>query len=292
MSVGGSAGKSETATPPEKGVPERCANCGAAVPERFCGACGQERARDLHVPFHRLAGEAVAEAFTLDSRLARTLGPLLVRPGDVTRAYLEGKRARYTSPVKLYLLASFVFFAVSALRPGEALEIRVSAEDAEELATARDDLGSLRELGPAGARVADRLEALEREPPEEVRRRLAAGFADNVPVAMFFLVPAMALLLRLLFRSAGLFFAEHAVFALHAHAVAFALLLPGAALGHGGLRAAGLAADAVHLVVAARRLYRRGWAATVARAAAVIALYGVALGVALAAVLALALARA
>jgi hypothetical protein len=98
---------------------------------------------------------------------------------------------------------------------------------------------------------------------------------------MFVLVPVAALLLRLLYLRAGFFLSEHLVFALHEHSVAFALLLPGAALGSGAARGWGLALAGAHLLLAMRRVYRRGWAGTVARAAAFTALYAVALGLAL-----------
>jgi hypothetical protein len=281
-----------TASSPAAG-PERCRNCGAEVPGRFCGTCGQERARDLHVPFRRLAGEAIAEAFTLDSRLGRTLGPLLLRPGEVTRAYLDGRRARYTSPVKLYLVLSFLFFAVSALRASETLQIRVSGVDTatSPAAQAPPQLDELRALGEVGERVAERIERLLQAPPEEARRRFSAAFVENLPTAMFILLPLVALLLRVFYRRTRLYFAEHAVFALHAHSVAYLLLLPGVALASNGLRAAGFLAACAHFTLAARHVYRRGWRSTLARSAGVLALYVVLLGHALVAVTILALLR-
>lgn len=294
--TGDGAPAGATGPRPEGGLPQRCLNCGAPVPGRFCGGCGQERARDLHVPFHRLAGEALAETFTLDSKLGRTLVPLVFRPGEVTRAYLEGRRARYTSPVKLYLVLSFLFFAVSALRPGgDAVVFRTGESEEEARAGAAEDeyaADELRELGSVGARFADRIEALSREPPEEVSRRLGSAFAEHLPTAMFFLLPLMAFFLGLAFRRSGLFFAEHAVFALHVHSVAFLFLLPGVALARDGLRGTGLLLATVHLTLGARRVYGRGWPSTLARTLAVIGLYGVALGLALAAVITLVLFRA
>lgn len=277
-------------TPAAPGPAPRCTNCGAAAPDRFCGSCGQER-RSLRVPIHRLAGEALGEALSADSRLARTLAPLLLRPGAVTRAYLDGRRARFTSPVKLYLLASFLFFLVQALAPG-APRVAVMGADAtpeRSVGVAVDGLEELRGAGPWGARVADRLEALVREPPQAVRRRVSAGLAENVPRAMFFLVPVMAVLLRLLHLRGPVYLAEHLVFAIHAHVVAFVLLVPGAALGSAGAQAAGFAAACVHVLLAMRRVYGRGWLGTAVRAGVLVLLYLVALGIALAAAAAAAL---
>jgi hypothetical protein len=263
-----------------------CANCGAPVPDRFCGACGQER-RSLHVPFHHLAGEAAGELFSLDARLPRTLAPLFLRPGAVTKAYLEGKRARFTSPVKLYLALSFLFFVVVALAPERGgLDVRAGGAGgvtgAEADGPSAEDLRGVRAL-PLGDRLSGRLEAIAREPHAEVRRRFAAAFAENAPKAMFVLVPVAALLLRLLYLRAGFYLSEHLVFALHEHAVAFALLLPGAALGSPRLEAGAVALSGVHALLAMRRVYGKRWPGTLARAAALAFLYLLALGLALAA---------
>lgn len=59
---------------------------------------------------------------------------------------------------------------------------------------------------------------------------------DNLPLAMFVLLPFYALLLKLVFFSSGRFYAEHLVFALYLHVLAFLLfsvsfLLPSAEQG-------------------------------------------------------------
>jgi hypothetical protein len=256
-----------------------CANCGAPVPERFCGRCGQER-KTLRVAFHRLVGEGIAESFSLDSKIARTLGALVLAPGEATRRYLAGKRASQTSPIKLYLLLSFLYFFASAVGPSR-VEVGTGDAQGAPMQVSGDDLGALREMGGVGGRLADRLEALERLPPEEVRRRVNAGISQNAPTAMFFLVPLLALLLRLFFLRSGLFFAEHAVFALHLHALAFLLLIPGTILGSPRATNAGWLAAGLHGVAAMRRVYGRGWAGTVARAFAIGFVYAFCLVVAL-----------
>jgi hypothetical protein len=270
------------ASPPLAPAPvEPCPNCGAPVADRFCGACGQER-KALRMPFRALVGELAGEVFSADSKIARTLGPLLVRPGAVTRAYLDGRRARYTSPVKLYLLTSFVFFLAQALGPDRG-SAHAGAEDRDPVAISSDGLRELRAMGPAAARIADRIEDLSRQRPEEVRRRVGAALSENVPKAMFFLVPVLAVLLRLVYPRSGVYLAEHAVLALHEHVVAFVFLLPAVALGSSALQTAGLAATGLHLAIAMRRVYARPWTGTVVRAAVVAVLYLVGLALALAA---------
>lgn len=91
--------------------PGPCSNCGTVGSERFCPVCGQ-LAADFHRPVWTLVGEGLADSFSLDGRIARTLPALMFRPGHVTRSYLDGKRARYVPPFRLFLLCSLLFFAV------------------------------------------------------------------------------------------------------------------------------------------------------------------------------------
>lgn len=86
-----------------------CGNCGEETPEKFCPSCGQ-LASDFHRPIWTLAGTVLADSFALDGRIARTMPALFFRPGRITRAYLDGQRARYVPPFRLFLLASVIFF--------------------------------------------------------------------------------------------------------------------------------------------------------------------------------------
>jgi hypothetical protein len=87
----------------------RCDNCGASVPGRYCGNCGQRLEPPLHSLGHFI-GVAAEDLTHADSRLWRTLLALLIRPGKLTREFLSGRRASYLPPVRLYLVVSVVFF--------------------------------------------------------------------------------------------------------------------------------------------------------------------------------------
>jgi Protein of unknown function (DUF3667) len=51
----------------------------------------------------------------LDTKLWKTLVPLVLRPGLLTEEFLAGRRTRYVRPLKLFLTVSITFFAVTAL---------------------------------------------------------------------------------------------------------------------------------------------------------------------------------
>lgn len=86
-----------------------CKNCGMRVEERFCTNCGQLGA-DFHRPIWDLATSSIGDMFSLDGRLWRTLPMLMLRPGRMTREYIDGKRARFVPPFRLFLLMSVIFF--------------------------------------------------------------------------------------------------------------------------------------------------------------------------------------
>ncbi len=104
-SVGGL--DSGTHHPVEAGAP--CRNCGTRVERRFCTNCGQLGA-DFHRPIWDLVTSSIGDMFAFDGRLWRTLPALMLRPGRVTRDYIEGRRARYVPPFRLFLLTSVIFF--------------------------------------------------------------------------------------------------------------------------------------------------------------------------------------
>jgi hypothetical protein len=95
---------SHTAPP---GTP--CANCGVVLLGPWCHACGQ-----LGEDFHRSWLHLVAESFEglvhFDGRLWRTLPDLVLRPGRLTRRYLEGHRAPQIPPLRLFLVVLLLLF--------------------------------------------------------------------------------------------------------------------------------------------------------------------------------------
>src|SRR5262245_28998138 len=93
-----------------------CANCGAAVPGKFCGRCGQRLEHEMHSVVH-FVREATEDLTHADSRLWSTLRALLFRPGFLTREFIAGRRVRYLPPLRLYLVLSVLFFLIAAVQP-------------------------------------------------------------------------------------------------------------------------------------------------------------------------------
>ncbi|MFC5459481.1 DUF3667 domain-containing protein [Massilia niabensis] len=94
-----------------------CPNCGTRIAGEFCQGCGQPA--HLHVPSAReFLHEFIAHYVALEGKLWKSVALLLFRPGRLTRDYIEGKRARYVEPLRLYLSFSIIFFAIFKLGGG------------------------------------------------------------------------------------------------------------------------------------------------------------------------------
>lgn len=269
-----------------------CLNCGTRLRGQYCGICGQ-RARSRLISLWELISEAFGDLLEIDSRLWRTLIPLLVRPGRLTRDYLEGRRARYMPPFRTYLVLSVIFFVVAFFDPRDDLGLLFEPEPEptpEELAeqeleaekAKQEILGELAEEGiivddtiPAeqAAEVNEQSEEATgngdgdsgaglniqideetgdcdidagdlSEMPEWLQRRftperlkqvcervaadrgkvLGSLILDNIPVALFVLLPLMALALKVLYPLSSRYFVEHLLFVVHYHAFFFLML--------------------------------------------------------------------
>ena len=110
---------------------ELCLNCGSTLSGQYCGNCGQ-RAHSRLISIWQLLREAFGDLLELDSRLWRTLIPLTIRPGKLTRDYLEGRRARFMPPFRTYLVLSIVFFLVAFFDPREEFGILFDEDEVAE----------------------------------------------------------------------------------------------------------------------------------------------------------------
>lgn len=98
-----------------------CPNCGAALSGSFCASCGQKAAA-LNPLLREFLRDTFHELVDFDGRIFRTLRLLFTRPGFLSNEYIAGRRVRYLSPVRLYLLASILCISVTSVVP---LHVRI-----------------------------------------------------------------------------------------------------------------------------------------------------------------------
>jgi hypothetical protein len=244
-----------------------CRNCGAELVRAYCAECGQ-KAGPPNPSFRHLWHELSEELFHLDGKIVESVRLLLFKPGFLTREYVDGRRARYVTPLRLYLIFSVVYFGVLAIMPADAgrrssfnIEITQSAnETAAELET---------ELQKAGFANQD-----------EAKRSTNEAVLHRIPQAMFVLVPFFALLVAIVTWGSGVNYPQHLYFALHVHAAWYAVsalaqvawLVPNVRMGD-TLRGIGVAYVVIYFVMAMKRVYRKTVLGALWRAAVIGPIY-------------------
>lgn len=87
-----------------------CANCGTIYHGHYCPECGQKA--HIHRSLAAIGHDIMHGVLHLDGKLWETLPLLAFKPGQLTRRYVEGERAKFVSPMAMFLFTVFAMFAV------------------------------------------------------------------------------------------------------------------------------------------------------------------------------------
>ena len=154
-----------------------CLNCGTELIGSHCHACGQKA--HVHRTLAAFMHDLLHGALHFEGKIWRTLPMLAFKPGKLTRSYIDGQRARYVSPMALFLFGVFLMFAafqlagISApddLGPpiqfdgDDTVTATVEAVEAARLEELRKARAGLEDSNPAAAILDTQIEALENEP--------------------------------------------------------------------------------------------------------------------------------
>ena len=140
-----------------------CENCGAELQGHWCAHCGQP-AIEYRRSFRHVVADLLNEFLNWDSKFFTTIALLLLKPWRLTNEFLAGKRVRYVNPLRLYLLASIIFFFAinygakgihvdpSKLGPKDRAELEADLKNTDLPPQAREKLEELlRESSPSPA---------------------------------------------------------------------------------------------------------------------------------------------
>lgn len=148
-----------------------CLNCGTALKGAFCHACGQKG--HVHRTLGAFAHDLLHGVLHFEGKVFRTLPKLLFRPGELTRRYIAGERARFVSPLALFLFCVFLMFAVVSFTGGLGIDGEAFRKDAEQSAAlGAEEIARLEKARAAALASGDQTEA----------DRLAGKIADEKEV--------------------------------------------------------------------------------------------------------------
>lgn len=132
-----------------------CVNCATPLIGPHCHTCGQQA--HLHRTLGALGHDIMHGVLHADGKTWRTLPLLAWKPGELTRRYIHGERAKFVSPMAMFLFSIFFMFAVfqavgitppTDIATGEGLRANVATARAELEGEVRADRERLARLAP------------------------------------------------------------------------------------------------------------------------------------------------
>ena len=240
----GTAHLAAVETPP----PLPCANCGAVLTGPYCAQCGQHVA-DYHRSVWRFVSDFFDNSFSWDNRLLRTLEPLFVQPGLLTREFMAGRRVRYVHPLRLFLFTSalcltllqfnynhrgkphkhsgvtaktapeFKWVAGDTPKPAAASDADENEADATRKSADSPPPKSLDADNDLGQRISQAVNSqiVKNGGEERTNKVISAEVQRKLSWVALALLPVFALFLQAMYRRQDSFYFGHLVFSLHYH---------------------------------------------------------------------------
>ena len=180
-----------------------CENCGAPLTGHYCAQCGQA-AVDYRRSFRHVIADVLDSFLNWDSKFFATIALLIFKPWRLTNEFLAGKRVCYVNPLRLYLLASILFFfAVNygakdlrfqpgKLGPKDRAELEADLKKGDLPPAAREQLEALLQESPSPSSSPQSTSQLPATnvpspppPPESDKQRQEYGKIGERPFVVF-----------------------------------------------------------------------------------------------------------
>lgn len=208
----------ETAAVPASVV---CKNCETEFTGHYCNNCGQS-VKDFDRPFKVLIFDVVGTMWAFDTRLFKTLKSIFFKPGQVPLDYVQGKRARYMPPFRLYIFISFIFFMLMniAFKSSFNEADKQEGPGIENVITINGSANG-KEIDPADVKKAnDTITSIK-----ENKHYYTSRFLSLMSWSLFILMPLFASFLWIMFRKYQRYFLGHFIFAINLHSFLFILFI-------------------------------------------------------------------
>ena len=201
-----------------------CPNCENEYSSKFnyCPYCSQKNI-DTDPKLKYFFSELLSANFNLDSKIFITLKSLVLKPAELSKEFLAGKREKYITPIRLYLIISLVYFFVVSLdfdNKSQIIEIGNSetvATDSSSVSIILDEVNtdSLTEFEEG---IYQKIKVLNTPSGQKI---FVEKMKKNISVGMFIFIPLTALLLLILFRKKTKYYIPNLIFTIHLQSLLF-----------------------------------------------------------------------
>jgi hypothetical protein len=184
-----------------------CENCGTSLEGHFCHNCGQKELHEHDWSLKHFLHEAWHEIAHLDSKIFLTFRLLLLKPGELTKQYLAGRRKPFVAPIRLYLAITAIFFFFGA-------QADFNIEGFQRTGNASGLTNLIQEMAKHTGNTY----------PAELEK-FNQGFHKKFSILVAFAVIALGLAVHLMYRRTEYYYSRSLIFAIHFFSLFFVLLL-------------------------------------------------------------------
>lgn len=90
---------------------KNCLNCNTEVVGKYCHLCGQENIEPKESVWG-IVSHFFYDITHFDGKFFSTVRYLAIRPGFLSKEYINGRRASYLHPIRMYVFTSALFFLI------------------------------------------------------------------------------------------------------------------------------------------------------------------------------------
>lgn len=267
-----------------------CLNCNTKLTDVYCAHCGQK-----NIPKRQTLGELlinfISSFWSYESKFFKSVRYLIFSPGFLAIEYTEGRRERYFHPARMYVFISFVYFLLFSALPSKN---EVNIETASPDNVSYDNFETAFELDsveyktfaqydsvqltlPHGERDGSFIRFVKKRGIElnnkysgngdGFRQAFSEFFVASFPKIFFILLPAFAVILKLLYVRRDFFYSEHLVFSISYYNFFFLVgsffMIFDSVSWLSWLSTVIGFWIAAYLLIAMKRMYRQSWRKTV-----------------------------
>lgn len=116
-----------------------CMSCETAIVGLYCASCGQKN-DDYRRSIFQLIIEVITSFTALESRIWRTWGNLIIKPGKVPREFADGRRSHWSTPVRVYLAMSIILFGFLGITQTQLISVDIDVVPKDGITKSTEDL--------------------------------------------------------------------------------------------------------------------------------------------------------
>ncbi len=183
-----------------------CLNCGTNLIDTYCHKCGVKKYNREDHRFRFFLDDLLQSLTFVDNKFLKSIKVLVLKPGRLTREFLDGKRTSFVRPLQLFLLINVIYFFLQPFTFyntfNTTLKIQINYLPYSAWATKIVN----KKIDDANLSY-ENYEAIYNQESQSIAK-----------LGIIILVPMFAFLLKLLFLKSKKLYFEHLVFSLHFYA--------------------------------------------------------------------------